>query len=273
MTSRSQSPLGPGMISEIKLWWMFLKGIRSSWDRDVIVVSYPKAVRTWHRVILRKYLETLVAVKKVHSISSLEISRSLGIPFVAYSHNGAGSRYAIGPRHFLNASPVLWRNRKVILLVRDPRDVLVSGYFHDRHRLGSFTGSLSEYIRHPYTGIEKLLVAHQRWSRYSRTVPGFLLQRYESFHTDVESSVTAMLDFLGIKVDPAALAQSIEFARFENIRRSKEEGYFKSDAMRFADTDPDARKVREGRVGGYKEYMLDEDIAFVDSMIRQVGYP
>ena len=149
----------------------------------------------------------------------------------------------------------------------------MSGYFHDRHRLGSFTGSLSEYIRHPYTGIEKLLVAHQRWSWYSRTVPTFLLQRYESFHTDVESSVTAMLDFLGIKVDPAALAQSIEFARFENMRRLETEGYFKSDAMRVAGSDPDARKVREGRVGGYKEYMLDEDIAFVDSMIRQVGYP
>jgi len=63
------------MISEIKLWWMFFKGVRSSWDRDVIVVSYPKAGRTWHRVILRKYLETLFAVKKAHSISSRELSR------------------------------------------------------------------------------------------------------------------------------------------------------------------------------------------------------
>ena len=273
MMFRSHGPLGPGMISEIKLWWTFFRGIRSSSDRDVIVVSYPKAGRTWHRVVLRKYLETAFTLKKTHSISSRELSRSLGIPVVSYSHNGAGSRYAIGPRHFLNASPVLWRNHKVILLVREPRDVLVSGYFHDRHRLGSFTGSLSEYIRHPYTGIEKLLVAHQRWSRYSRTVPAFLLQRYESFHGDIESSVTAMLDFLGIKVEASALSQAIEFARFENMRRLETEGYFKSDAMRVVGSEPDARKVREGRIGGYKEYMSEEDIAFVDRAIRRIGYP
>jgi hypothetical protein len=103
--------------------------------------------------------------------------------------------------------------------------------------------------------------------------PHFLLQHYESFHVDIESSVTAMLDFLGIKVEASALSQAIEFARFENMRRLEAEGYFKSDAMRVVGSDAEARKVREGRIGGYKEYMSEEDITFVESAIRRIGYP
>jgi hypothetical protein len=47
------------------------------------------------------------------------------------------------------------RGHRVILRVRDVRDILVSSYFHARYRSDSFRGSLSAFVRHAYTGIEK----------------------------------------------------------------------------------------------------------------------
>jgi len=173
----------------------------------------------------------------------------------------------------LNGSPLIWRNRKIILLARDPKDVLVSGYFHARYRSKSFSGSISEYIRHPYTGIEKLLIAHQRWFDYSRTSRAFMLQRYEWFHDDLEGSVRNMIDFLGIDFEPAALRAAMEFARFENMAKLELEGYFESRAMRLHNPLASARKVREGKVGGCAEHMSAEDIAHVDSMIARMGDP
>ena len=149
--------------------------------------------------------------------------------------------------------------------------MLVSGYFHAVHRAHSFTGSLSEYIRHPFTGIEKLLTAHQRWSRYRRLTSGFLLQRYERMHYDPIGSITEALEFIGVEIDLAAVKQAVQFSEFANMKALERDGYFQSKAMR-SRSDGGA-KVREGKVGGFREHLTEDDIAFIDMMIQKIGYP
>ncbi|MFL5260442.1 MAG: sulfotransferase domain-containing protein [Hyphomicrobiales bacterium] len=163
--------------------------------------------------------------------------------------------------------------RKVVLLVRDPRDVLTSGYFHAVDRDRSFHGSLSEYIRHPYTGIDKLVIAHRRWNSFRRLTSSFLLQRYESFHRDPEGSFSEFLDFISIPIDRSALRGAVEFCRFENLQRLESEGRFGTKAMKLREGGPHSLKMREGLIGGHTRYMSDDDVSFVQTRIAQLGYP
>lgn len=271
MSSANNQLLGPGAIRGLRLWRRYIEEIASCWRDDVVVISFPKAGRTWHRVTLCKYFELLSSRPPTQNVDIRQLTRDLGLPTVSYSHTGANFVDAVGPYHYLNAYPELWRRRKIILLLRDPRDILVSGYFHAFYRINSFTGSLSQYIRHPFTGIEKVLVAHQRWQSYQRRTSGFLIQRYETMHQDPQGCLIAALDFIGVKVDEPAIAKATQFSTFKNMQSLERTGYFDSKAMRSA-TEHGA-KVRQGKVGGYLEHMTAEDVAFVDAMIKKIGYP
>lgn len=261
------------MIPPAKAWYQFLKAMPGLWDHKAVVISFPKSGRTWHRILLAKYLELRYQLAPRRSISTRSLSSITDTPTVAYSHNGAGFRYAIGPGHPLNGSPLLWTHRKVVLLVRDPRDVLTSGYFHAVARDQSFHGSLSEYIRHPYTGIDKLVIAHRRWNSFRRLTSSFLLQRYESFHRDAEGSFSQFLEFISIPIDRSALRGAVEFCRFENLQRLELEGHFRTKAMRLREGGRHTLKMREALIGGHTRYMSDDDVSFVQTRMAQLGYP
>jgi hypothetical protein len=54
---------------------------------------------------------------------------------------------------------------KVIFLVRDPRDIIVSLYFHKRFRDGIYNQSLHDYIRNPIGGFNTLISFDMTWAR------------------------------------------------------------------------------------------------------------
>lgn len=268
-----QSVLGPGMIGGMELWRKHCEEHIQSWGDKVLVISYPKSGRTWHRVLLAHYINTTFLGQEARSLDTKKLTQKAGLPRISYSHAGANFLNAIPPRHPLNGSAAAWRGRKVILLTRDPKDVLVSAYMHARFRSKSFSGSLSEFIRHPFTGIEKLLVAHNRWASYTPYAREVLRQRYELLHRDPGEALRETLEFCNIKVDTGAIRASVEFGRFDNLKEKEQSGFFKSNAMRSQAHDENAMKVRNGKIGSHREYMNDEDLAFIDRTIARLGYP
>ena len=55
---------------------------------------------------------------------------------------------------------------------------------------------------------------------------------------------------------------SVDFARFDNMRRMEETGFFGAGALRPKDPDDaESFKVRKGRIGGYREELSDADLA------------
>jgi sulfotransferase family protein len=260
--------------ASIVAWRRCAKDLLKMAGDSAIVVSYPKSGRTWHRVILSRYIATLNGLETVRSIDTRKLTRKFGLPRISYSHNGANFLYPHGPRHPLNGHAGFWRGRRILLLVREPKDVLVSCFFHAKHRSRSFDGNLSEFIRHPHTGIEKLLVAHHRWFAKQGKALAFMVQRYEEMLSDTGTAATKALEFLGFEIDQRLLSEAIEFARFDNLRVLEEEGYFQSGALgRTAAMQQEAKKVRAGRVNGYREHMTAADIDYIQSMMAKIGHP
>jgi hypothetical protein len=78
-----------------------------------------------------------------------------------------------------------------------------------------------------------------------------------------------VLEFIGTSVEPEVLQTAIEASSFDNMKRMELKGSLKEPWMK-----PGTKgllkslKVRRGRVGGFREELSAEDIAFLDAAIR-----
>lgn len=98
---------------------------------DVVITSFPKSGRTWLRMLTGKFIAEYIGIKKKMNHNKLiELSTFADlfpeIPRIGYGHGG-NSGYK-KPKQ-LNPVKEHHKSLKVILIVRDPRDVLVSHYF------------------------------------------------------------------------------------------------------------------------------------------------
>ena len=123
--------------------------------------------------------------------------------------------------------------KKVIVVVRDPRDVLVSFYFHEIYHQKNqklkkrikFQDSASDKINMVNYAKEKLIYP-------SRPSPGFSyikfinswlnnknihLVYYEELHKDAKKVLRDIIKYLGFEVIPKKIDQAVERHTFSNI--------------------------------------------------------
>ncbi len=218
----------------------------------LVVVSFPKSGRTWLRVMLDR----------------------LGVR-LAYTHDDSGHQKRLR-LHELQIDKSAFEHHKVILLIRDPRDVVVSGYLMASRRRRLFHGTLSEFLRDERHGLEKILHFNRTWYDNRHRLAGFLLVRYERLHQDPRSVLERILSFTDRRVAAGAIEEAIEFCRFDNMQRLEREGHFEDEygvLLSARGDDPEALKTRRGRVGGFVNYLSAEDRGFCDGLVAGTGYP
>jgi hypothetical protein len=116
--------------------------------------------------MLEIYISKLYDADPSKSLDLRGMSKSLGLPSISLSHNGSDlSNHIISSDEKL-ASPKLWQKKKVVHISRDINDVLVSAFHHMAHRKNAFEGSLSDFIRSPTMGAEKLITAEEKWKKH-----------------------------------------------------------------------------------------------------------
>jgi hypothetical protein len=167
----------------------------------------------------------------------------------------------------LNPRKNAYRNQKVIFLVRDPRDVLVSSWYHKSKREGLYSGSLSDYVREPVGGMDTIIAYYNIWERNADVPRGFLRITYEEMHRDPIVVLRRVLTFLDCpNVSDAVIADAVTFSSFDNMRKLEESNQFN---LQGKSGDQEARKVRKGRIGGYREALRPEEIAYLDGRLRE----
>lgn len=160
---------------------------------------------------------------------------------------------------------------KVILLLRDPRDTIVSYYFHRTKRWKPIDDpGISTFIRDKRYGIRKLLRFYNIWDKNIRKTDSALVLRYEDMHTNAYNVISRILTFMDIAKDVPEkyITNAIEFAQFENLKKLEKENFFHTHKMRPADlNDDETFKVRRGVVYGYHDYLDVDDIEFLNRVI------
>ena len=140
-------------------------------NSEYFILSHPKSGRTWLRVMLSKYLSSLNNHKFSNLIEIHQLTTEIDAPIISFNHDNTSYNYGISMNktHFKNKK---YKNEtdNVILLVRDPRDVIVSYYLHCTRRRKYFSGTISDFIRDDKFGIEKIIMFLNNWVKNS-TIP------------------------------------------------------------------------------------------------------
>jgi hypothetical protein len=95
--------------------------------------------------------------------------------------------------------------------------------------------------------------------------------RYEDMHADPYTHLRRAFDCVGVTgISDETIREAVEFARFENMRELELAGTGNRKMLTpGSPDDPESFKTRRGVVGGYRDYLSDELIDYINSRAAQ----
>jgi hypothetical protein len=235
---------------------------------DAYFTSYPKCGRTWLRYMLKTYLGMIG-----------ENPEKMRVPFYVNYGEDKIIRFEHGKGDWVPAPFSIeqqtfdsekYEGKKIIFLVRHPGDVIVSSFYHLKFRDKIYKGELSEFIRHPLVGIEKIIAFMNMMVTNQDTVKDFLLLFYEDLHKDPYKQFMKVLTLLEIPQDKEKIKKIIEESRFNKMKKKEKAGEFNEPWLKSGNKGSDnSMKVRKGKIGGYLEELNKEDIEYIEKVIKE----
>lgn len=246
---------------------------RAERHADVLLISYPKCGRTWLTMLIARALSSHYGVRDVDYLASDVLGGEVeGAPHIRISHDD--NPHWKTPRR-LGRSKRRYRDKLVVLLVRDPRDVVVSMYFERSRREKAYSGTLQQFLRERKGSLGTILAYYNIWAAERARPRGFCLVRYEDLQTDTAGELKRLLRFAGVEgISDAHVAEAVEFASFESMRKMETAGAAGTGRLRPGDpNDAESFKTRKGKVGGHVDYLSPDEIDWVKRKVRQTLDP
>lgn len=241
------------------------KHLRERREADYLLISLTNCGRTWLRVILGKAMQLQYdssgCLKDINLHDLYSFSERLPtLPAIKPMHEKFGQW-----NH-------TYEGQKVILLVRDPRDAVVSRYHQHKDEMGY--ESLERYVRES-NDLTDYVRFYNDWQTYSDRPKAFhpiafMRIRYEDMKADTFAEMQRVFEFLDLAISEDNIRSAIDYASFKNMRKMEitGEGQIRTDVMSDRSlSDPSSFKVRKGSIGGYASELSPELIAFVDETV------
>jgi hypothetical protein len=239
---------------------------------DIFIVSYPKCGRTWVRIMLKKSLELLGQEEVFDNETFLHKLPSGRV--VKFTHDQGD--WVPAPKRVDKLAFDLqrYKGKKVCFIVREPADVLVSSWYHLKYRERIYAGALSDFIRDDALGIKKIIAFMNMWVENFHASGDSLLVTYEDLRKDASGGFKRIFDFIGLDIGPVALSSAIEETSFSKMKDMERKGALSEPWMKMgADKSEGSMKIRKGKVDGYKDELSDEDIRYIDDIIKKTISP
>jgi hypothetical protein len=251
---------------------------------EYIFASYGKSGRTWVRVMISRYYQLayrlpdniLMGFDNFHRMNS-------DIPRIFFTHDN----YLRGFTGNVDSKRDFY-DRKTVLLVRKPQDVAVSQFFQWKYRMRPDKKAMNRYPAHgadisvfdfvkdPNQGLSHIIEFMNGWARELDKIDQLLVVRYEDLRQHPEREMGRIVEFLGMEPDQEFLRDTVDFASVENLRQKEKENYFWRSGSRVQAkdvNDPNTFKVRKAKVGGYRDYFDDDQVAELDAMVDSALLP
>ncbi|MGI5817362.1 MAG: sulfotransferase domain-containing protein [Armatimonadota bacterium] len=271
----------PWLARSVKMRAYFALGLGDP-DYDAFVIGYPKVGNTWFQVMLRKLLVSHSGLDDSFIPKIFAPRRHLPANTVAVEITHAMPGLDTESWQEMTIAFPRFRRKKVMLLIREPKDTMVSYYMQNRFRENPplFEGTIEEMIHDEVLGLDKYLAFYRAWAESGREIADVHLIRYEAMHADAHEVLRRTASFLGLEgVAESSIREAVEFGSFDNMRKLEDRDALGMYALsRPHSPDNRARKVRRGRIGGYSEELTDELAEYIDRRVRAdlpefYGYP
>jgi hypothetical protein len=264
------------MLAHIKYGVKFLLGRDQAgrnyavFPDDTFLVSYPKSGNTWVRFLLANllYPNETVGFANINrllpapGVSSKRFLRNLPRPRILKSHEPFDARF-----------------RKVIYLVRDPRDVAVSEYHFDlKKRYIEPDVTLEQFVQRFVKGET---AAYGSWWEHTASWiaarqgnPAFLLVRYEDLIAEPIAETARIAEFLGIQAGTERLEAAVQRSSADRMRKLEKQ---QSDQWTGTkNTRKEIPFVRSAKSGGWKETLPPHSVEQIElawaPMLNLLGY-
>jgi hypothetical protein len=258
---------------------------------DVRVLSFPKSGRTWLSFMATWYIaaylglpppgriendlvSSLVPERDETFVQSVIAAKAVGrwAPVLRFVHPPINT---VGYYEPVVIDKTTAKHQ--ILLLRDPRDVVVSFYHHivdygkgrvrscdkTEYRLAPDT-SVEEFLYSPTTGIRKIVAFMQAASDWADR-KGAATIYYEDMVEDPVSSLRSFLGTCGAtEINEGILRRAVEACSFDTMRAAERASFPRR---------RDRRRMRRGKSGGYLKELADREIEFVDRVLTQATCP
>jgi hypothetical protein len=238
---------------------------------DVFLVSYARSGSTWMRFLVGN----LVHPNDPVTFASLEKK----MPEIYLNTKKALDNHP-RPRILTSHEPFDPRYKKLIYIVRDPRDVALS-YYHLQVKLRRFEEeyTIGQFLPRFFAGefdtagswgenVGSWLVARGNTS-------GFLFLRYEDVLTNTVQELSKIASFLGVNADPERVERAVELSsadRMRSLEKKEPEGWKLLRGSR-----NDKSFVRLAASGGGLRELPESAITAIESewgpIMQELGYP
>ena len=251
---------------------------------DIYLISYPKCGRTWLRLMIGKAISQHFSLPENEETLFLNWSKRAhpDLPIITVIHE---DRPMLKSPDELQTSKAKYSQKKIILLVRDPRDIIISSYFEMKkrsqlfgenpyeNRSPFFEGSLGEFINQQRGGFHTILRYYNIWAENKHVPKGFLLVRYEDMRADPQKELRRVVNFLGLSaINNENLSQAVEYASFDNMRNMEKEGRFSSGILNPVSlADKESYKTRRGKIRGFVDYLDDAEIKNINQKMLELN--
>jgi hypothetical protein len=243
---------------------------------DAVVVSFGKSGRTWLRVLLSRVFQLQHGLdeRAILGFDNLHY-RTGAAPKILFTHDNYLKDYT-GRRD----SKADFYGKRVVFLARDPRDVAVSQYFQWKYRMKPNKKEINAYPAGDLSafefvmseaGLPKVIEFMNLWAREAPRIKDFMVVRYEDLRARPEETLRALLDFLGAPASEAQIADAVEFASYDNMKRMEQQRVFWLSGGRLVPKDrsnPNSYKVRRGKVAGYRDDFDPAQLAQIDRLVE-----
>ncbi len=235
---------------------------------DIFLVSYPKSGNTWLRFLIANTLKIHYQIQR--DVNFFTMNEFIPDVHLATGFMNVHSEYLYGnqaiPRIIKSHSEYNKYYHRVILLVRDPRDVILS-YFHYRQKFGNIPNNytLSDFIHHKDYGAIAWKKHTESWVKTIRSGQIIKPFRYEDFVKNTQEELHNLMDLLGIKVEESTLIEAIKLSSKENMSNS--EINHSSDYLVKTQRTPFVRKGK----ATYGKEMSEENRQIIENITRDTG--
>src|SRR5579872_3039554 len=226
---------------------------------DVFLVSFPKSGNTWTRFLVANLVfpDQNADFGNIHELipdpgaTTKRHFDRMPRPRIIKSHECFDPRY---PR--------------VIYIVRDPRDVVVSQYHYHRkckridddYPMAKFVGRFIAGETCPHGSWGENVAT---WLTTRQHDPRFLLLRYEDMISDTPRELAKIASFLNLSATPERLSQAIERSSADKMRQLEKS---QSDMCGLTkDTRKDLSFVRAAGSGGWKSELPEALVAEIEA--------
>jgi hypothetical protein len=245
---------------------------------DYVLMSWGKSGRTWLRVMLSRFYQTAYDLPAGRMLEFDNFKRAnSAIPSVFFTHGNYLRDYTgnwTDKREFYG--------KKIVMLVRDPRDIAVSQYFQWKYRMRPLKKMLNDYpahgaevsifdfVKNPQVGLPEIIAFLEMWERELPRTAASLVVRYEDMRADPESALRRVLAFLGTPGTDAQIKDAVAYAAYDNMKQLEHGRVFWLSGLRLRPGDranPQSYKVRRAKVGGWRDYFDEEEVAAIDRLL------